>query len=139
MSAITAPEEKRNGTVSILIEDGQGRVLLQLRDEKPSIPYPGCWSTLGGSIEEGETPLEAARRELEEETGLTYEHMRYAGAHFVDGEYPIHLFIVKDEHLDPGKIDLREGQRVKFMGREDIMGEPFAFHLDRLIKDFYGW
>jgi dihydroneopterin triphosphate diphosphatase len=32
---------------------------------------PGSWETVHGHIEPGERPAEAARRELEEETGLT--------------------------------------------------------------------
>jgi dihydroneopterin triphosphate diphosphatase len=32
---------------------------------------PGSWETVHGTIESGETPVQASRRELQEETGLT--------------------------------------------------------------------
>jgi 8-oxo-dGTP pyrophosphatase MutT (NUDIX family) len=44
--------------------------------------YPSTWSNPGGSVEPGEMPLQAAVRELEEETGIVvaphelhYSHM----------------------------------------------------------------
>ena len=52
----------------IICVDDQGRVLLlHLRD-----PFDGStkWEPPGGGIEAGETPQQAARRELIEETGL---------------------------------------------------------------------
>jgi 8-oxo-dGTP pyrophosphatase MutT (NUDIX family) len=36
---------------------------------------PGSWETVHGHIEEGETPAGAARRELDEETGLVPERL----------------------------------------------------------------
>jgi 8-oxo-dGTP pyrophosphatase MutT (NUDIX family) len=36
---------------------------------------PGSWETVHGHIEPGETPTDAARRELQEETGLPLERL----------------------------------------------------------------
>lgn len=43
----------------------QGKILLSRRKDRDS------WETQGGHIEAGETPLEAAKRELFEESGVT--------------------------------------------------------------------
>jgi hypothetical protein len=42
---------------------------MQLRDNIPTIVYPGAWGFFGGHVELGETPEIAVRRELEEEIG----------------------------------------------------------------------
>ncbi|GAA2647638.1 NUDIX hydrolase [Paractinoplanes durhamensis] len=53
----------------VFLVDATGALLLQLRDDKA--PYcPNFWGLPGGAIEEGETPLEGAMRELWEETSL---------------------------------------------------------------------
>jgi 8-oxo-dGTP diphosphatase len=50
-----------------LADDAPLQVLLI---ERAKYPFEGSWAVAGGFIEEGETPLEAAQRELEEEAGL---------------------------------------------------------------------
>ena len=58
---------------SVIVEDPQGRILLQLRADNH------CWGTCGGSIEPDERVEDAARRELFEETGLTAEALTLFG------------------------------------------------------------
>jgi 8-oxo-dGTP pyrophosphatase MutT (NUDIX family) len=48
-------------------EDG---CLMQLRDTKPDIWYPGRWGLFGGGVDPGETEIAALRRELREELEL---------------------------------------------------------------------
>lgn len=47
-----------------------GRVLVYQRDDKPGIPWPGCWDLPGGGREGLETPLACVQREVQEEFGL---------------------------------------------------------------------
>ena len=49
---------------SVIVENEKGELLLQLRTDN------GCWAYSGGSVEPDEEVMEAARRELFEETGL---------------------------------------------------------------------
>jgi ADP-ribose pyrophosphatase YjhB (NUDIX family) len=50
--------------------DDAGRLLVVLRANEPN---PGLWSIPGGRVESGESPAEAAVREVGEETGLVVE------------------------------------------------------------------
>ena len=71
--------------VKAVIYDSRGRILLQLRDDKPGLPEPGRWGLFGGMVEEGEAPEAALARELLEELGAA------VGA--VEGE----LFRIRDD------------------------------------------
>ncbi len=58
----------------IVLDDG--RYLLQLRDDKPGIFFPGHWGLFGGGVEPGERPADALRRELREELDLDVDEPR---------------------------------------------------------------
>jgi 8-oxo-dGTP diphosphatase len=56
--------------VAAILQLPDGRFVLQHRDEKPEIWYPGYWGCFGGAVDAGETPLDALHRELWEELKL---------------------------------------------------------------------
>lgn len=58
-------------TARVLLFDGAGRILL-MKGRLPNRPAgSSSWFTVGGGVDPGETLLEAARREIAEETGFT--------------------------------------------------------------------
>ena len=62
-------EQRVEVAIAILLQGDQ--FLLQLRDNIPTILYPGYWAFFGGHIEPGETAEQGVWRELEEEIGYT--------------------------------------------------------------------
>jgi 8-oxo-dGTP pyrophosphatase MutT (NUDIX family) len=56
--------------VAALLQLADGRYVMQLRDSKPEIFYPGHWGCFGGAVDAGEEPLAAMVRELAEELAL---------------------------------------------------------------------
>jgi 8-oxo-dGTP diphosphatase len=50
------------------------QLLVILRDDDPSIPFPNLWDFPGGGREGNETPFETLAREVREEVGLDLPH-----------------------------------------------------------------
>ena len=73
------PEGRYHIVCDILIRHQDGTFLLKLRDPTKDI-YPGCLeASAGGSALSGETPEQAAKREMFEETGLAAEKLELIG------------------------------------------------------------
>lgn len=99
----------------MLLIDARGWVLLQLRDAYGT--YPHHWGTVGGQVEPGETPQQAARRELAEETGYAAGVLRF-GAEVTltlpDGSPRVAtLFYAYYDGVQP--IACHEGARIVFV------------------------
>lgn len=51
-------------------EDENEYKYLVLKRSDNVVPYPGMWQVITGNIEKGETSIDAAKREVHEETGI---------------------------------------------------------------------
>lgn len=107
-----------------ILESLDGKFLLQLRDNIPTIRFPGVWDLFGGGVEEGETPLEGALRELKEEIGivlppeaasLVLEKYLLGGMHYI-----FHAYIPYKEE----EITVYEGEACKYCTKAEIEEIP---------------
>jgi 8-oxo-dGTP pyrophosphatase MutT (NUDIX family) len=101
-----------------------GRYALQLRDDIPTIALPGHWSLFGGSIDAGETPLAAVRREIREELSLDVPDWRelWRVAYFVpywDAVVPHRVFAADVTDVWERHV-LREGQAASVFAIDDL-------------------
>ena len=64
----------RRQSVRIAVVDGADRLLL-LRTKDPARPDELWWELPGGGVEPHEAPVEAAKRELREETGIDVDEL----------------------------------------------------------------
>jgi len=110
----------------IVLDDG--RYLLQLRDLKPGIFYPGHWGLFGGAIDGDETPEAALRRELREEIGLAVGDLRpltqfsfICGRH---GRIDRHFYEVKVASDVLPELELGEGAQMRAFTAARILSQP---------------
>jgi 8-oxo-dGTP pyrophosphatase MutT (NUDIX family) len=66
---VDVPEPIPRTTARVLPVNEEGEVLL-LQDQDPALPGVLRWGSIGGAVDEGETLIDAALRELREETGI---------------------------------------------------------------------
>lgn len=112
-----------NANAEILLVRPDGSVVLQVRDNKPGITNPGLISTFGGQIEEGEDPLQAAVREINEETnlGLTADQLEM---------YRI-CYKTKEIHGEDWKVYYYVANNISEKGLEVYEGTGFTIIHDK--------
>jgi 8-oxo-dGTP diphosphatase len=127
--------DMKEKSVCIIIQNSKLEILLLLRDNKPSIKFPNQWVTLGGMIEEGETPENAIKRELMEE--IEVDLKRFALFKVYEWPEKTEWVYFTKLNLVPEKIDLHEGQKIKYFSKKDIEHMDLAFHDSDILKDYF--
>jgi 8-oxo-dGTP diphosphatase len=112
--------ENKIVVVGVIMEDHNGRIALQLRDDSPEVVNAGKWSIFGGKVEQGEKAEQAALREMHEEltVELLPEKLIYLGEYFLpDTEFHIFYYSV-DKELDDAILN--EGQAWRWCTPDEI-------------------
>ena len=124
---------------AIILENDSGELLLALRDNKPTIPFPNCWDLIGGHVEENETPEQALEREYEEELGLTLRESKFFKKYIClkgDAYDNIKYIFYAKINIPIEEITLYEGQCAKYFMKEEIPELKFANIIKSILMDY---
>lgn len=107
------PDDVFHLVCDILVRHTDGTYLLMQRD--PRKHYGGMWeASAGGSALQGETPLDAARRELAEETGIAASDLIEVGRIADKSHHSVYAEFLCVTDWDKDKIQLQEGETVNY-------------------------
>lgn len=123
---MNSSEKEINGNVALSVPTNDEKYLILKRSEQNS--SSGEWIFPGGSIEQGETPKQAAIRELKEETSLKEKVVDEGSCYIGEGElgywklHPYHIKVsnkevrLNHEHSDYKWLTLEELKEHSTMG-----------------------
>jgi 8-oxo-dGTP diphosphatase len=109
------------------------QVLLMHRNKAPN---RGLWIAPGGKVEQDESPHDAARREMYEETGLVVDELTWRGfctevSPLPDWQWMLFIYVTRQYHgtLCP---DLREGE-LAWVSRDRYLRDLSIPQADRIF------
>lgn len=142
-------EGLRHRVIRIILEDEQGNMLVQKRAKAKGL-FPGRWdNSCAGHVDADEDYLEAARRELQEELGLTEVALKPVDYYKSDGVYEWRQFrrftrVYKAMlRRAPDKLGKDEVAAVQWMSIEDLKKlvsehpEQVTDGLEQIVTRYY--
>jgi 8-oxo-dGTP pyrophosphatase MutT (NUDIX family) len=117
--------------------------LMQLRDSKQDIWYPGRWGLFGGAIEPDEDPMGALKRELREELELEIETAEFfARIDFDLGSLPLPRFyrsyyVVSISRAVESRLVVHEGAAKRLFRGHEILEQPNVTPYDAFALFLY--
>jgi 8-oxo-dGTP diphosphatase len=125
----------KSKSTNIILLNEECKVLLHLRDDKPTILYPNMWVLPGGYIEDGETPEQCVIREMAEELGLELK----AVSLFVAAQRSYgfeHTFWARADFCVDDLV-LTEGQAIKWFTLDEIRSMKLGYEDNALLEEFF--
>ncbi|WP_329106541.1 NUDIX hydrolase [Micromonospora sp. NBC_01699] len=120
----------------VLLVDPSGALLMQLRDGHAP-RHPNLWGIPGGLVEPGETPEQAAHRELLEETGLRVDgglELFWHGPAPNDDGYWYTFYAPTLARQD--EVVLGEGAAMVFLSPADLLDRQMPLGVANVVRRF---
>ena len=135
--------KSENASAAIII-DKHSNFLLQKRDNKNSIFFPGHWGLFGGAKNNNESYENTLKRELIEEIGFAPQNIKFfinLIFHLKDKKIYRYFYVCRVDSLITRKINLNEGQAYKIFKKKKLIDELNKKNLfvpyDQLALWFY--
>lgn len=128
-------ERAERRSIAAIIRAKEGRILLQRRDDIPTIPCPGMWTVFGGGLEPGESVKDGLMRELMEELEFAPRVFKIWKVKMIDG-YLAYLFEVElDKEI--GELRLHEGMDMGLFTPDEIAGMTLGFKYNPILEEYF--
>ena len=130
-------------SVGAILTAGDQRYVMQERDLKPGIFFPGYLSLFGGVLEHGEQPEQGLRRELREELELEVDVLKPFGTVAVDWTKAglpaaVRWYFqadISDERLN--RLKVHEGQGLRLLAPTELFGGAAVSPIDAYALWFH--
>lgn len=106
----------RKDGVGVVVVTTDNRIMLNHEYRYVIDKY--CWEIPGGGIDKGENPIEAAKRELYEETGIQSDKFEQVGAFYPLNSFNTELVTVFYTVIDPVPLTDKKSESSEEFGKQ---------------------
>ncbi|MBS5822727.1 MAG: NUDIX domain-containing protein [Clostridium argentinense] len=120
---------------SVIIHDNNKKVLIAQRS-KTKHKFPLFWETVGGTLENGESPEECIRREVKEELNCSIDDLKLFKVYVINSDNRYVLIVYTGKLI--GEVEANEEiEQIKWVARNEIDKYNFMGNCKEKIIDFY--
>jgi mutator protein MutT len=120
---------------SLIIHGDNKKVLIAQRS-KIKNKFPLLWETVGGTLENEETPEECIRREVKEELNCEVSDLKLFKVYVINSDNRYVLIVYAGKLIGEVQVNV-EIEKVKWVTRNDIDKYSFMGNCKEKIIDFY--
>lgn len=105
----------------VVLQNAEGKYLMQFRDGTKGINNPLNWDFFGGSSEGSESVIDAAVREMAEELGMDVkpEHLEVIAEHNMKGR--LEYLLRYSKPVEWGDFEIHEGAGCAFLTKDELL------------------